>query len=401
MHVCFLTNEYPKEGFPHGGLGSFVKTMAEALVLNGVQVSVIGLNYTLSYEEEKLNGVRVIRVKKSKVKGLAWYFNSKAITKTIANLHQTNPIDIVEGAELSFAFLPKIKKVKYIIRLHGGHHFFAEGENRGINRWKGYQERLSFQKADAFIAVSKYVKTHTEKYLSYHNKPIEVIFNPINTVLFKPLNTEVEPSNITFAGTLCEKKGVRQLIQAFSLVKEKFPNAVLNLYGRDWLFPNRCSYIKMLQEQELPKLGEIAQDIVFHGPIANQEIPNAYAKAAVCVFPSHMETLGLVAPEAMAMGKAVVFTNLGPGPEVITDGETGLLCNPHDPNDIAEKLISLLENPKLAMEMGARARVAVLQQFEISTIVQENINFYTKIGNELGKQILKKNATFNSFKSRG
>ncbi|MEQ3691117.1 MAG: glycosyltransferase family 4 protein [Flavobacterium sp.] len=379
MHVCFLTNEYPKEGFPHGGLGSFVKTMAEALVLNGVQVSVIGLNYTLSYEDEKLNGVRVIRVKKSKVKGLAWYFNSKAITKTIANLHQTNPIDIVEGAELSFAFLPKIKKVKYIIRLHGGHHFFAEGENRGINRWKGYQERLSFQKADAFIAVSKYVKTHTEKYLSYQNKPIEVIFNPINTVLFKPLNTEVEPSNITFAGTLCEKKGVRQLIQAFPFIKEKFPNAILHLYGRDWFFPDGSSYVKMLHELELPKLGALAKNIIFHGAISFNEIPNAYAKAEVCVFPSHMETLGLVAPEAMAMEKAVVFTNKGPGPEVVFDEINGLLCNPHEPFDIANKICWVLENGEKVGLMRKKARIDVLKRFDIAILVEMNIQFYKNL----------------------
>lgn len=381
MHICFLTNEYPKEGFPHGGLGSFVKTMAEALVLKGIQVSVVGLNYVFSNETEILNGVTVIRVKKSKVKGLAWYFNSKAIAKTIANLHQTNPIDIVEGAELSFAFLPKIKKIKYIIRLHGGHHFFAEGENRGINWWKGYQEKHSFQKADAFIAVSKYVKTHTEKYLSYHNKPIEVIFNPINTVLFKPLDTEIEPNNITFAGTICEKKGVRQLIQAFPFIKEKFPKAMLQLYGRDWFFPDGSSYVKMLHEIELPKLGVIAKDIIFHGSVSFNEIPNAYAKAAVCVFPSHMETLGLVAPEAMAMEKAVVFTNKGPGPEVVKDDETGFLCDPYSPEDIAKKVIYVLQNPHKASEIAINARESVLQQFEINTKAKENINYYTSIIN--------------------
>ena len=111
MHICFLTNEYPKAGFPHGGLGSFVKTMAEALVKNGLQVTVIGLNYTLADETESVNGVRIIRIQKSKVKGLAWYFNSKNIAKTIAAIHKKNPIDIVEGAELSLAFLPKIKKI--------------------------------------------------------------------------------------------------------------------------------------------------------------------------------------------------------------------------------------------------------------------------------------------------
>ena len=379
MHICFLTNEYPKIGFPHGGLGSFVKTMAEALVKNGTQVSVVGLNYNYSSETERVNDVTIIRIQKSKVKGLAWYFNSKMIVKTIAAIHEKTPIDIVEGAELSFAFLPKIKGIKYVIRLHGGHHFFAEAENRGINKWKGFQEKRSFKKADAFIAVSNYVKNHTATYLSYHNKPIEVIFNPINSQLFQPLDIAIESNNITFAGTICEKKGVRQLIQAFPMVKAKFPQAILNLYGRDWFFPDGSSYIKMLQEIELPKLGEYAKDVVFHGAVSFAEIPNAYAKAAVCVFPSHMETLGLVAPEAMAMGKAVVFTELGPGPEVITDGETGLLCNPYKPKDIADKIEQLLENPDLAIALGKKARLNVLNQFEITKLELLNMTFYSKL----------------------
>lgn len=277
---------------------------------------------------------------------------------------------------MSLAFLPKIKEIKYVIRLHGGHHFFAEGENRGINWWKGFQEKRSFKKADAFIAVSDYVKNHTATYLSYHNKPIEVIFNPINSQLFQSQEVAIETNNITFAGTICEKKGVRQLIQALPLVKEQFPNAILNLYGRDWLFPDGSSYVKMLQKIELPKLGDYAKDVVFHRAVSFAEIPTIYAKAAVCVFPSHMETLGLVAPEAMAMEKPVIFTQLGPGPEVIADGETGWLCNPHQPEAIATTIIQVLSNPKAASEIAKRGKQSVLQQFDINSIVERNIKFY-------------------------
>lgn len=379
MHICFITNEYPKVGFPHGGIGSFVKTMAEALAKKGIQVSVVGLNYCAINETEELNQVTVIRLKKSKVKGLAWYFNSKSIANSIYDIHKKKPIDIIEGSELFLAFLPKINSIKYIIRLHGGHHFFAEAENRDINFWKGFQEKRSFKKADAFIAVSNYVKTHTVKYLSFNDKPIEVIFNPINNELFQPKDGLIEENNITFAGTICEKKGVRQLIQAFPLVKKIFPNAILNLYGRDWFFPDGSSYTKMLLDKELSKLGELSNDVIFHGAVAYKEIPNVYAKATVCVFPSHMETLGLVAPEAMAMEKAVVFTNLGPGSEVITDGETGSLCNPHQPKDIAAKIIQILENKNFANQLGKKARKIVLEQFEITNLVSKNLLFYNKL----------------------
>ncbi|WP_166921722.1 glycosyltransferase family 4 protein [Flavobacterium poyangense] len=376
MHICFLTNEYPKEGFPHGGLGSFVKTLAVALVKRGIRVSVIGINYTLNEESEIADGVHIYRLKRSTVKMVSWYFNFKAINEKIKEIHQINPISIVESSELGLAFISKIKAIKYIIRLHGGHHFFAESENRKINKWKGFQEKRSFKNSDAFIAVSQYVKNHTEKYLSYTNKPVGYIYNPINTALFQPIVKEVPESKIVFVGTVCEKKGIRQLIQAFPLVKKEYPEATLEIYGRDWFFPDGSSYIQLLKEKELPQLGDVVKDIRFHGAIPYTSVPQVYAGATVCVFPSHMETQGLVAPEAMAMEKAVVFTKLGPGPETIENYKTGLLCDPHDPKDIAEKIIWFFSNKKKAIIMGKTAREVVLEKHSLETIALLNIDFY-------------------------
>jgi len=376
MHICFLTNEYPKEGFPHGGIGSFVKTLATALVKNGIKVSVIGINYTANDESQIIDGVNVYRLKRSTIKGLAWYFNSKAINGKIREIHKQDPIQIIETSELGLAFINKLKKVKYIIRLHGGHHFFAESENRGINKWKGFQEKRSFQKADAFVAVSQYVKKHTEKYLSYHNKPIAYLSNPIDTHLFRPIEKRESENKIVFVGTVCEKKGIRQLIQAFPLVKKEFPDATLEIYGRDWFFPDGSSYMQMLKEKEIIQLGELAKDIYFIGVISYETIPRVYAAASVCVFPSHMETQGLVAQEAMAMEKAVVFTKLGPGPEIIKDYETGLLCDPHNPSAIAEKIIWIFDNKSKVQQLALEARKDILERFDIKKIVEKNIQFY-------------------------
>lgn len=381
MHICFLTNEFPKEGFPHGGIGSFVKTIATALVKKGIDVSIIGINYTQDDETEIVEGVKVYRLKKSTVKGLSWYFNSKAINKKIKQIHEQHPISIVESSELGLAFISKIREIKYVIRLHGGHHFFAESENRKINKWKGFQEKRSFKNSEAFIAVSKYVKTHTEKYLSYDNKPLVFIRYIIDTDFFKPIIGNESEHKIVFAGTVCEKKGIRQLIQAFPFVKKEFPNATLKIYGRDWFFPDGSSYIEMLEKTELPQLGEMQKDIQFHGSIPYTNIPLAYSEAAVCVFPSHMETQGLVAPEAMAMEKVVVFTKLGPGPETIIEGVTGLLCDPYNHKDIAEKIIWVFENRLQSQLMGLKAREDVLKRFDPAVLMQKNIKFYNEIIN--------------------
>ena len=60
MHLCFITHEYPKAGFPHGGIGSFVKTIATALVQNKIQVSVVGINYIAKDEIESIDGVTIL-----------------------------------------------------------------------------------------------------------------------------------------------------------------------------------------------------------------------------------------------------------------------------------------------------------------------------------------------------
>ena len=388
MHICFITNEYPKEGFPHGGIGSFVKTISQELVKNGIKISVVGINYSSKNENIIEHGIDIYRIKGNETKGLIWLINSIKINNKIKQIHESNPISIIETAELGLSFINKVPNIKHIIRLHGGHHFFAESENRKINKWKGFQEKRSFKKADAFIAVSNYVKIHTEKYLSYNSKKIALIRNPINTNLFSPVNSKISENKIVFVGTVCEKKGIRQLIQAFPIVKNEFPKATLDIYGRDWYFPDNSSYIKMLQETELIKLKDNSNSICFKGAIPYDQIKFHYSEAEVCVFPSHMETQGLVAPEAMAMEKFVIFTELGPGPETIKNYETGLLCNPHDHEDISEKILWVFKNKEKSKEIARKARLFVLEKYYLNKIIQKNIQFY--------KSLLYENNTRNS-----
>ena len=142
MHICFLCNEYPKEGFPHGGFGTFVKTIALQLVKTGVAVSVVGVNYENKYEEVVENGVNIYRIERHQIKGLSWFLNFRDINKCLKKIHRNSAIDIVEASELGLAFIKKVPNIKYIIRLHGGHHFFAEAEKRGSGKWKGVQEKI-------------------------------------------------------------------------------------------------------------------------------------------------------------------------------------------------------------------------------------------------------------------
>ena len=117
----------------------------------------------------------------------------------------------------------------------------------------------------------------------------------------------------------------------------------------------------------------------FKGAVPRDELDGHYAAAAVCVFPSHMETQGLVSLEAMLLEKAVVFSKYGPGPETIQHGVDGLLCDVYQPEDIAAQILRILENPDEAEAMGRRARRTVMERCDLAKVTAQNIAFYRSL----------------------
>ena len=376
MHICFLSHEYPL--WATGGIGSFVQTIGRMLVKGGHTVTVVGYSNLKEGDYLVDEGVTIYRMPAPKYfKKASFIENAIRIRKQLKKIHSEIPIDIIESSESGLFFLPNKTPYKKVIRMHGGHHFFAESENRPINPWKARQEKMSFKKADAFVAASKFVISHTTKYLSTNSKSIEIINFPIDSTLFREADIDKTIKHkIVFAGTVCEKKGIRQLIQAIPKIKEKYPDVKLEVYGRDWFFADGTSYISYLKNQFS---NEILKHITFHGAIKLSEIPSKYEEAELCVFPSHMETLGLVAPEAMMMGKPVLFSNAGPGPEIITNMETGLLCNPHDVDDISSKIIFAFDNPGKMSEIALRGKEYASIKFSRDTNFQHNHQFYQSL----------------------
>ncbi len=376
MHIVFLTNEYPKKGTNSGGIGSFVHFLAHQLISKDIKVSVIGINSNHTNEEEIDSKVEVYRLAKSNWKFAKFHQNSKRILKKIEEINRINTIDIVEGSELSFAFFPSDTPYRKVIRLHGGHHFFAIELNKKPALWRGYQEKESFKKAESFVAVSNYVGMKTQQYLKYDFE-YTTIFNCVSVNKFKKANESlIIEKSLLFIGTVCEKKGIRQLVQAIPIVKNKIPDITLSIVGRDWSFPNGKSYTNYLKTF-IPHEIEAAINIV--GPIPHNEIPSYIEKAHICVFPSHMESFGLVVLEALNMGKPVIASNIKPFCEIIKDKKTGILVDPFSPNDIAEKIINLLGDNEKSKELGNCARKDMLKRFNTDSIVNQNLEFYKSI----------------------
>lgn len=373
MHIVFLSGEYPI--WTSGGVGTFIQTFGRLLVREGHLVSVVGPGKDTSEVKLEDQGVQLYRLPGNRSKLPDFWHNSGQINKKLEQLHAERAISIIESAEAGLALLSKKHLAKKIIRLHGGHHFFSEAEKRGIYWRKGWLEKRSFKKADGFIAISQYVKEHTAKYLSYRNQPIEIISLPLNTAKDIPTVAPQE-DRILFAGTVCEKKGVRQLIEAFKLVRQKHPRKILDFYGREWFYPNGDSYTEMLKRTYDAKYFE---NVHFHGSVPRDVLDIKYVQSSFCVFPSHMETQGLVSIEAMLLKKPVIFSKYGPGPETVEHEKTGLLCDVYDVNDIAEKMLWYIENPEEAKKLGENARNVVREKYDSNMILQKNLTFYRQI----------------------
>jgi glycosyltransferase involved in cell wall biosynthesis len=109
------------------------------------------------------------------------------------------------------------------------------------------------------------------------------------------------------------------------------------------------------------------------------EIPALLAELDVLVLPSLWEGFGLVLLEAMAAGRPVVASRVGPIPEVVLHGETGLLVEPGEPEPLAAALIELLEHPTLAARLGAAGRRRVREHFTLDRMVAETEALYEEV----------------------
>lgn len=381
MHIVYLCNEYPPH--KHGGIGVKYQTIARRLANYGWKVSVVGLYQVDKVEQENDLGVNVYRIPGIMKSGLPTVINALRIQNMLDVIEESCHIDIIEGSELSFGLLSKTRQTKFVIRMSGGHTFFSATLKKRPKLLRKVLERISFYKADAFCAVSHYVAETTRGLTNLGNRKITVLPNPVDTTLFKPQMETVEESNsILFVGTVTEKKGIKQLLEAMTPIVNSVPEAHLSVVGRDTIDPKtRISYTDGLLGI-LPS--NLRDNITFFGAVPNQQLPAMLARGQVCVYPSHMEAQGIVVIEGMAMAKLVVASETGPGPELIQHEHNGLLCDPYDPRSIAENVIRGLTNPSLRHSLGIAARRTVEQNFSIDVMIQKNIAFYEEcINNKL------------------
>ena len=183
------------------------------------------------------------------------------------------------------------------------------------------------------------------------------------------------PDQLTFfmLSRVMYSKGIREYLQACTIVKEKYPQVRCMLLGA-------CEGIQdSLSEQDLKPY--IEKGIIEHFGETDR-VADYYKQCSVYVLPSYREGTPRTVLEAMAMGRAIITTDAPGCRETVIDGKTGFLVPVQDGAAVAEKMIAFIENPELVRRMGAESYAYCRDKFDVHKVNEVMCN-YLKIEREL------------------
>ncbi|MEO0156085.1 MAG: glycosyltransferase family 4 protein [candidate division WOR-3 bacterium] len=337
MKICLVSDPY----YPYpSGVSEYTHYLAKYLRRLGHSVKIL----TTHYKNEKCETdvVRVGRVfyipmnKSFATLSVGW-----DIPRKVKRFLEEENFDVIHTMgpfppSISF-FALHYSKTLNITTFHStGFKYYRTGSlifrklfNKYINKLHG------------MIAVSE---TPRDTFMPYIPGDYTIIPNGVDLEKFHP---EVPPfsefkdkkKKILYLGRLDRRKGLIELLKAMPLIKDGLKDVILIVVGKGPLEDDCKKLVKELGLSEV---------VVFKGYAKSEDIPNYYASCDLYCSPAlGGESFGIVLLEAMAVGKPVVASYIPGYDRVIRDGYNGLFFDPHKPEDIAQKIISILKNEDL------------------------------------------------------
>ncbi len=251
--------------------------------------------------------------------------------------------------------------VPFVLTYHAGR---LRGSSRGLDMAATLArltvERRMFAASGALIAVSPFVRDNA---LAHHRDRVTIVPPGVDTALFSP-GPKPPDSEILFVGPLARAyrwKGADVLLQAFEQVRAVVPGARLRFVGSG----DRVPYFDGLAAKS-------GGAIRVSGRLPDKGLADAYRRATVVVLPSitDAEAFGMVLAEANACGRPVVGSRTGGIPDFVKHGHNGLLADAGDVDDLANKLVHLLQDPALAEGMGHAGRRLVLERHDWDALTE-------------------------------
>jgi len=366
MKIAFLIGLFPPKWT--AGTETVTYNIAQHLVKRGHEVHVITSLDEGTDKKSTENGIYVHRIFWPNIRFIgmiAFSLKTLFIIKRIgAQILHIQGVSTGLGGFLA----KKILKKPYVI--------WGQGDDvYSFWTFKLVQKPLSkmiLNNANGVLALTEYMKTEMSKSTK---KSIDVIPNGINLAMFENLQkgstyqrlTKKEGQNtIIFVGRLHQVKGIKYLIEAMDLVRQKRRDTRLILVGDG---PEKANLAQLVEDRKLERY------VTFVGKVSNEKIPEYMIVSDIFVLPSLSEGFGIVILEAMASGLPVIATKVRGIPEIVKEGVNGLLVEPKSPRDLAEKISIFLDDDELKSTIAQNNKEEA-KKYDLEHVVQKLENVY-------------------------
>ena len=297
---------------------------------------------------------------------------------------------------LSGVVAHELRKVWHVPIVHMAH-TLAIMKNRIAQRLEEREPALRLNTeseilswADRIIAATLAEQTQLELLLRADRRKIEVVPPGVDLETFHPVPMEIakaaigippQDTNLLFVGRIEPLKGIDTLFRAMKLIRDRGampPHLCLSIIGGD------PSHDAAQDTAEMERLKALRQElgiddvVAFLGKRDQDTLHDYYTSAQVVIMPSHYESFGMVALEAMACGTPVIASEVGGLAFLVRDGETGFHVPDRDPEALADKLQLIINTPALRAKLGHQA-AEYAKQYAWPVITEKIMKVYDSV----------------------
>ncbi len=361
-----------------GGMKEHVLTLCRGLVARGHEVELATAATSEITDAARLAGFAVHEIP---LVGPLNPIQDPRAVRVLARLVHSGGYDIVHAHGFKAGFIGRLAvrmagglRRPFIVTAHN--HVLTRTDTAKTARWR-YRtvERALERYVTRYIAVSESI---ARELLHSYNLPAEKVVVVPNGVDVTPFLSEQDPAAareslgvpvdapvVGLAARFSAQKGLRDLIAATPELVRRVPGVRVVIGGSGPLESQLRSQAMALG------VGDV---IVWPGHVLS--MPRFLSALDVFVSPATTEAFGIALIEAAAAGVPTVATRVGGVPEVIIDGETGLLVAPHDPTALAQAVVGLLEDRHTAIKLAEHARRRAIVEFSPERMVDGTIAVY-------------------------
>lgn len=380
-----------------GGTERATYYLSRELALNGHQVSIVTSNSNNGLTDKVITNYRIMQLKTANYPPiekmgrivvyrhpyLSFWNKSSPILSLPLLFHNLNDFDVIhlQGINMTSSFallslITRLKGRKYVATTHG----IAEFSTRSGFEIS-YVIHLYLKHAERIITLCDY-ESKTLIRLGVPEEKIVIIPNGVDLTRFKNKPTSEESE------TLRKKYGLRKMvvISVGRVVGNKgFENlikAAVSFKNEDMSFvivgptPDK-QYLQKLYS--LINSSGLGNKFLMMGWLPDYEVVNLLFLADIFVFPSTVDTFGLVNLDAMAAGKPVIATSTGGVPEVVRDGESGIIIKPGDFMELSKALRKLVNDRALRESMGETGQKLVLDNYSWGEVCSKTLSVYRRL----------------------